>query len=104
MSEFTVNDVLTIDIESEMEASAEQRLLALQRAINSGMWSLQGSYGRAMMAAIEDGQCMLGTHSARDYWGNYIPSRDEVKEGTKGSRAFVVARMGEAWAKRVEEA
>lgn len=75
---------------------------SIQRAINAGNWSLQGSYGRAMMGAIDSGRCMLGTSGARDYWGNYIPSRDEVKEGTKGSRQYVVDRMGEEWAAAME--
>jgi hypothetical protein len=36
------------------------------------------------------------------YYGNRIPSRNEVKEGTKGSRGYVVAAMGEDWAKMLE--
>ena len=76
---------------------------ALQRAINGGeAWKFQGSYGRAMMAAIEEGRCMLGPQPAQDAWGNRIPSRTEVEPGTKGSREFVVARQGEAWAVRME--
>jgi hypothetical protein len=45
---------------------------------------------------------MLGKHPARDYWGNRIPARDEVKDGTKGSRGFVVARRGEGWAEMLD--
>lgn len=68
------------------------------------MWSLQGSYGRAMMQAIEAGTCMLGHEPAQDYWGNRIPSRTEVEAGTKGSREFVVAARGEDWAVMLEGA
>lgn len=68
---------------------AEREVRALQTLINSGTWGLQGSYGRAMMDAIESGYCALGTEPARDYWGNRIPSRDEVEPGTKGSVEFV---------------
>lgn len=76
---------------------------ALQRAINSGEgWKFQGSYGRAMMAAIEEGRCLLGPQPAQDAYGNAIPSRSDVKPGTKGSREFVVAGQGEAWAVRME--
>lgn len=76
---------------------------ALQRAINGGeAWKFQGSYGRAMMAAIEEGRCLLGPQPAEDAWGNRIPSRTEVEPGTKGSREFVAARQGEAWATRME--
>ena len=101
MSDFDLDDVMTLE---GGDASPEDEALALQRAINSGMWSLQGSYGRAMMDAITAGVCMLGQRGARDYWGNYIPSRDEVKAGTKGSRDYVVERMGEGWAAMLEAA
>jgi hypothetical protein len=94
MSKFDLEDVLAIEGEAESE---EDYYLSLQRAINSGMWSLQGSYGRSMMDAINGGQCLLGEKGAKDYWGNYIPARDEVKPGTKGSAGFVRERMGAEW-------
>ncbi len=99
MSSFGLEDILVLE---EAADNAEDEAKALQRAINSGMWSLQGSYGRSMMAAIESGYCMLGERAARDYYGNRVPARSEVKPGTKGSREFVVARMGEAWASMLE--
>jgi hypothetical protein len=37
------------------------------------------------MAAIENGDAVLGPEGHRDYWGNYVPSRHEVKPGTLGS-------------------
>ena len=62
----------------------------LQEMIDSGLaWTLQGHYGRMAMQAIEDGHCMFGTESRRDYWGNRIPSRYEVMPGTKGSARYV---------------
>jgi len=77
-------------------------LRALQRAINDGeTWKFQGSFDRAMMAAIEEGRCLLGPQPAEDAWGSRIPSRTEVGPGTKGSREFVAARHGEAWAERM---
>ena len=58
----------------------------LQDRINSGIvWKMEGSQGRAAMSAIEAGACMLGEEPKADYWGNRIPVRSEVKEGTKGS-------------------
>ena len=78
--------------------------LSVQRAINAGHWSIKGSYGRAMMAAINSGHCLLGPNAARDYWGNAIPSRDDVKEGTKGSISFVEAAMGGDWLFEMEGA
>lgn len=78
--------------------------LALQQAINDlTPWKFQGSYGRSMMGAIESGCCMLGKESTSDYWGNYIPSRDEVQAGTKGSREYVAENRGEQWANLMEE-
>jgi hypothetical protein len=67
---------------------------AIQEVINAGQWGLQGSFGRTMMAAIEAGNCLLGKERARDYYGNFIPSRDDVKPGTKGSFDFVAERSG----------
>ena len=65
------------------------RIKAMQRLINSGMaWRLEGSIGREAMYYIEVGLCMLGVKGHRDYWGNYVPSRFEVKAGTKGSRLY----------------
>jgi hypothetical protein len=55
-----------------------------------------------MMDAIEAGRCMLGRLDCYDYWGNHIPARNQVKDGTKGSRSFVVERFGEDWAKLLE--
>jgi hypothetical protein len=95
------NDIMTIECEHEVETEMDY-YAAMQRTINAGTWGLQGSFGRAMMDAISSGQCLLGTSDARDYYGNHIPSRDQVKDGTKGSRSFVVEAMGEEWATHME--
>ena len=90
-------------IEGNTTCTQREYYQSIQRAINSGSaWSFQGSYGRAMMDAIAEGCCMLGTARARDYYGSTIPSRDDVQEGTKGSRGFVVDAMGEDWAVMLE--
>jgi len=97
----TLNDVN--NIESDDEVSEIDYFRSIQVAINSGSaWALQGSYGRTLMSAIEGGYCMLGKSPARDYYGNRIPSRDEVKSGTKGSREYVVDAVGEDWANYME--
>ena len=58
----------------------------LQNNINIGLaWKLEGSYGRAAMSALESGMCMLPKESHRDYYGNRIPSRDELRNGSKGT-------------------
>ena len=62
---------------------------ALQSRINDGsIWHFEGSAGRAAYNAIESGCCVLGRQGFRDYYGNYIPSRFEVKKGTKGSALY----------------
>lgn len=71
-------------------------LMELQRRINSGTaWKLEGSYGRIAMDAITAGECMLGEESCHDYYGNYVPSRYEVLEGTKGSAQYCVERASD---------
>ncbi len=91
----TLNDIN--NIECDEEVSELDYFKSIQRAINSGMWGLQGSYGRTMMEAISSGRCLLGPNRARDYYGNVIPSRDDVKEGTKGSISYVEEAMGGDW-------
>jgi hypothetical protein len=91
----TINDINNIECDEEVSELDYYR--SIQRAINSGMWGLQGSYGRTMMEAINSGRCLLGPNRARDYYGNVIPSRDDVKEGTKGSISYVEDAMGGDW-------
>lgn len=99
IDEFSLDDVNAIEghAGSQLEYCA-----AIQRAINAGMWSLQGSYGRAMMQAIEEGRCMLGPVASRDYWGNQIPARSNVQDGTMGSKGFVAKQCGEDWAEKMD--
>lgn len=96
---FTLADVNNIEFDDPVTDAAYYT--SLQRAINAGMWSLQGSYGRSMMEAIESGKCLLGLKSASDYWGNVIPSRLQVKDGTKGSWEYVKQRNGVVWANQM---
>lgn len=73
---------------------------AMQATINDGsIWKMEGSAGRSAMNALSSGRCMLGRVCVRDYYGNRIPSRTEVKKGTKGSRWLVKETMGESWAR-----
>ena len=54
------------------------------------------------MEAISYGYCLLGNNKARDYWGNTIPSRSDVKEGSKGSFDYVASLRGADWAEQME--
>jgi len=95
-----LDDVLTVENGAEDE---ETYFSSVQKMINAGQWSFQGSMGRAMMDAISAGYCMLGRSDARDYWGNHIPSREQVRAGTKGSFDFVKEAHGEEWAEMISE-
>ena len=92
---FNLNDIDNIE---SNDCGADEYYASIQNAINSGMWGLQGSYGRTMMEAINSGYCLLGKSRASDYYGNVIPSRDDVKAGTKGSYEFVADAMGVEYA------
>lgn len=71
------------DIISRQEAYG---FAAMQEMINSGQcWHMEGSIGREAMALLESGACMLPQESHRDYYGNTVPSRDDLQEGTKGT-------------------
>lgn len=92
---------MTVDqvIDFENGTLEHDEVIAMfQSAINSGLaWGLQGSYGREAMSLIESGDCILGEVGHRDYYGNYVPSRYEVKAGTKGSvesQQRMLARRG----------
>ena len=87
-----------------MQFSKEEvaEVVAMQRLINSGAaWKLEGSVGRQAMALLDAGLCILGRKGQKDYWGNYVPSRKEVKNGTKGSVGYAAERQGEAWARKI---
>jgi hypothetical protein len=99
--------MITLDdiniIEGETTCTEWQYYETIQKAINTGMWGLQGSYGRTMMDAIAAGYCLLGRNEAHDYWGNHIPSRDQVQAGTKGSYEYVAKEYSEGWAQHMSE-
>lgn len=97
------NDTMMIEgVEGHETSDEREYYAAIQRQINRGTWGLQGSHGRTMMRAMENGYCMLGRNRAHDYYGNGIPARTDVEEGTKGSRGLVAETMGEEWATYME--
>jgi hypothetical protein len=85
------------NIEAEDDVDEYDYFASVQRAINVGSWTFQGSFGRTMMDAIVTGRCLLGTKEFRDYYGNPVPSRDQVKAGTKGSPEYVAEQHGQEW-------
>lgn len=85
-----------LDVEAIMtltepeNTDGESQVRALQSLINSGtVWKMEGSMGRAAMDALKSGLCALGEHGVLDYYGNYVPSRTEVKDGSFGTIEFV---------------
>ena len=72
------------------DQTPDEHIENFQALINSGdAWRLEGSVGREAMSLIEQGLCMLGETSHTDFYGNYVPSRTEVKAGTKGSPEYL---------------
>lgn len=64
----------------------EYELDEMQLLINSGeVWKFEGSFGRRAMELLESGACMLPKSRKSDYYGNVIPSRDDLKPGSKGT-------------------
>lgn len=77
-------DKLTVEQITELQK--QYHMTDMQEKINSGLcWKLEGSYGRAAMAMLESGACMLPETQHKDYYGNTVPSRNDLQEGTKGT-------------------
>jgi hypothetical protein len=73
------------------EMNQKEEIAFFQKIIDNGQaWKLQGCYGRQAMELIEAGLCTLGKQGRLDAYGNYIPSKTEVKEGSKGSETYVL--------------
>ena len=78
------------------DQTPEEYIENYQALINSGdAWRFEGSVGREAMGLIEQGRCMLGKTSHTDFYGNYVPSRTEVKAGTKGSAEYCTEKENE---------
>ena len=77
---------LNMGIQEIMELQTAHGCDEMQKLILSGdAWKMEGSYGRAAMAGLESGQFFLPDVTTFDYYGNRVPSRDELKPGTKGT-------------------
>ena len=82
-------------IEAELERQAERDGLNeypvafLQNLIDTGEgWRWEGALGQAIVAALEDGTCVLGPAAHRDYYGRVVPARGDVAPGEKGSLEY----------------
>lgn len=57
-----------------------------QEIIDNGMaWKMEGRIGRKCMDLLSTGVCFLPLEDHYDYWGNEIPSRNKVANGSLGS-------------------
>ena len=87
------------------DTEGDDYLIAMQRRINDGsIWLFEGSAGRAAMELLDAGVCLLPKTRTRDYWGNTIPARTDLKPGTKGTWQRVVETRGRSWAQRMARA
>ena len=58
----------------------------MQEMVNNGsVWIMEGSVGRTVMSNLREGSIMLPKESFKDYYGNVVPSRDMLKDGTTGT-------------------
>lgn len=75
-----------LTLEQIRELQKEYGVSEIQILINSGMvWKLEGSMGRAAMSTLENGACMLPEEEHQDFYGSVVPSRTNLKAGTKGT-------------------
>ena len=76
----------TMTLERINELQKEYGLDKAQSLLNSGqIWGFEGSVGRATMDMLESGILVLPEERTRDYYGNTIPARTDLKDGTKGT-------------------
>ena len=58
----------------------------IQDQIISGeIWMFEGSVGRMAIRLLTAGVCYLPEVATQDAYGNRIPSRNDLKAGTKGT-------------------
>lgn len=76
-----------MDIETLIKEQQEiHEFKELQDLIENGMaWKMEGSIGRRAMDALTSGACFLPLKRHKDYYGNVIPSREDLEDGTKGT-------------------
>jgi hypothetical protein len=75
--------------QAERDGLNEYPVPFLQNLIDTGEgWRWEGALGRAVVEALEDGRCVLGTTAHRDYYGRVVPARGDVAPGEKGSLEY----------------
>jgi hypothetical protein len=75
-----------ITLERIIEMQKSYGVTQTQEGINSGQcWLMEGSVGRFAADCLRIGVCMLPENRNRDYYGNTVPSRNDIEKGSNGS-------------------
>jgi hypothetical protein len=85
------DEAIQADLERQAERDGlnEYPVAFLQNLIDTGEgWRWEGALGQAIVAALEDGTCVLGPTAHRDYYGRVVPARGDVAAGEKGSLEY----------------
>ena len=76
----------------------------LQNLIDNGEgWQSESELGQAIVKALEEGTCVLGPVSHRDYHGGVVPARGDVAAGAKGSLEYANRLRAERGARLLVE-
>ena len=77
---------MILSIQEITDLQIEYGMSDVQDMINDGSaWTLEGSVGRYAMRCLEEGACFLPNEHFYGAYGNKIPRRGSIKEGSVGS-------------------
>lgn len=78
-----------VELQAERDGLNRYPVAFLQNLIDNGEgWMSESALGQAVVQALEDGTCVLGTAAHRDYHGRVVPARGDVEPGAKGSLEY----------------
>ena len=78
-----------VELQAERDGLNRYPVAFLQNLIDNGEgWMSESALGQAVVQALEDGTCVLGTVAHRDYHGRVVPARGDVEPGAKGSLEY----------------
>ena len=92
-----------LDVLEVLPEQSKLWLTGWQQQVNSGhCWCTSGSIGRVANDLLEAGFLLLAPDRTRDWMGQELPAREEVRPGSKGSPLFVQTIMGERYLRWIE--
>jgi hypothetical protein len=78
-----------VELQAERDGLSHYPVAFLQNLIDNGEgWTSESALGQAVVQALEDGTCVLGTVAHHDYHGRIVPARGDVEPGTKGTLEY----------------